>query len=308
MILGLHHWYRASANVKRQPTNTLDKPVLDQVTFQQLLAAAYTLQEQNARLLEAKADFPQTLSDRAIAEKVPLNPLVSLPFKRLAETGQPQAQTDVEPLASLNDSVLQPEIDARVPVLAREVQEDATFKRPQSKSAQLVLLVQHSVPCATSGSRDRMVRRRASQGNELFWRAATAVAMAAVSALLLGASIHRLSPLPAGLALPSEKVQQQVPFRRTKRIVTVPAQRGGVGTKTIVMEPQARKSGSTERTVVADKPPESRATPASPRKTIVNPTRVHSAYESEADMVAPDTVVRYCIRSAAPRLQVQKQP
>ena len=28
-------------------TNTIDKPVLDQETFQQLLAAAYTLQEQN---------------------------------------------------------------------------------------------------------------------------------------------------------------------------------------------------------------------------------------------------------------------
>ncbi|HXM20451.1 MAG TPA: hypothetical protein VN948_04195 [Terriglobales bacterium] len=299
-----------------QRANTVDKPVLDQGTFQQLLAAAYTLQEQNDHLLvkQAKVDFPRTLSDEAVAEKVHLIPLVSLTPELLAETELPlesvlaMAQSDVERLASLNDSVLQPETDARVPVLAREVLEAATFKRrPQSKPAQLILLVHHAVPSTTSGSRYRMEHGRISQSNQLFWRAATVVAVAAVSALL-GASIGRLSPLPAGLALPSELVQQQVPFRRAKRIVTVPARSGGVGAKTVVMEPHAAtKTGPTERTVVAGTPPGRSATPASAQKTIVNPNR-HSIYESEADMVAPNTVVRYGARSAAPRVQVQKKP
>lgn len=202
-----------------QRTNTLDKPVLDQDTFQQLLAAAYTLQEQNRLpVKESKADSSQT---------------VSLPLESV-----PMAQSDVEPLASLNDS-------------------------------------------AVPSSRDR----RTPRSDEFFWSVATAVAMAALFALLLVTSLDRLSPLPARL----EVVQQEVPFRRFL------PQSGGVATKTIMMEPQATKTGPTERTVDADKPGRSAPTPA--HKTIVNPTR-HSIYESEADMVAPDTVVRYGRRAA----------
>ena len=124
--------------------------------FQQVLAAAYTLQEHNDHLLlkEPKADFPQTLSDRVIAENADLIPLVSLTPKPWAEielpleSVLPMAQADVEPLASLNDSVLQPETDARVPVLAREVLEAATCKRSRSKPEPLIKLVQHAVPRA----------------------------------------------------------------------------------------------------------------------------------------------------------------
>jgi hypothetical protein len=302
-------------DVKLQRTNTVDKPVLDQGTFQQLLAAAYTLQEQNDHLLvkEAKADSPRSLPDVAVAEKVRLIPISMTP-EPWAETELPlksvlpMAQSDVEPVASLNDSVRHPETDTRVPDLAREVLEAASVKRAQSKSAELTLPVQHPVPRATSGSGYRMVRGRISQSNELFWKAATVVAMAAVSALLLGTSIDRLSPLPAGLALPSEVVQQQVPFRRATHIVTILAQSGGIGTKTIMMEPQATTTGPAEQTGVPEKATGGSATPASAKKAIVDPNRVPSAYESEADMVAPDTVVRYDARSAAPRVQVQKKP
>ena len=46
--------------------NTLDKPVLDQDSCQQLLSAAYTLQEKNRSLVkETKADSSQTVSLRA---------------------------------------------------------------------------------------------------------------------------------------------------------------------------------------------------------------------------------------------------
>src|ERR1700680_1983772 len=299
LISGPPQWFGSPADVECQPPNPLDKPVLDQGTFQQLLAAAYILQEQNDCQLvkEAKADFLRTLSYEAAAENVHLIAPLSLPPEPLAEielplkSVVPMTQSEVDPLASLNDSLLHPEADTQVPVLAREVPEAATFKRPQLKPAQVKPLVQHAVPRATTGSRYRMVYRRISQTNELFWRAATVIAVAAVSVLLLGASIHRFSPLPAELALPSEAVQRQVPFRRAKRIGTVLPQSGGVSTKTVVMEPHAATgTGPAERTVVADNLAGTIATPASARNTIVNPNRVHSAYESEADIVAPNAV------------------
>jgi hypothetical protein len=86
--------------------------------------------------------------------------------------------------------------------------------------------------------------------------------------LLLGASVHRLSPLPDGLSLPSEVVQQQVPLQ-TKLVVTVLA---------------------------------------SDRKPIVKPNRLDSIYSSKADMAAEDTVVRHHTRVASPGVQPQKKP
>jgi hypothetical protein len=119
--------------------NTLDKPVLDQDTFQQLLAAAYTLQEQNRLPVnETKADSSQAVS--------------------LRPKSLPMTQSEVEPLASLNAS-------------------------------------------AVPSSRDKRIPR----SDEFFWRVATAVAMAALFALLLVTSHHRLSALPARL----EVVQQE---------------------------------------------------------------------------------------------------
>lgn len=312
LIPGLHHSFGAPSDVKCQRSNTLNKPVLDQRTFQQLLAAAYTLQEHNDHLLvkESKVDSPQTFSDGTIAERVGLIPLVSLASEPLAkielalEPVPPIAQSDVEPLAPLNDSALQLETDARIPALAPEVLEAPSFKWLPSKTAHLILSFKHAVPSATSSSGDRVLRKQFSQRNELFWKVATGVAMAAVSALLVGGTLHRLSPLPAGLALPSEVFQQPVPFRRAKRIVTVPARSSRVGTKTIVMETPLTKSEPTGRTVVAGKPPTRSATPTSAQKTIANSNR-HSNHEIEADIVAPNTLVRYGTRSASPRAQLQ---
>jgi hypothetical protein len=198
--------------------NTLDKPVLDQDSFQQLLSAAYTLQEKNRSLVkETKGDSSQTVLLRP--EPVQM------------------AHSDLEPSVYLNGSVVPPSRDRRIP-----------------------------------GS------------DEFFWRVATAVAMVSLFALLLVSSHDRLSPLPARL----EVIQQEVPLRR------VLPQSDEVGTKTITMEPQATRTGPNEQTLNADKP--GRSVPAAAHKKIVNPPR-HSIYESEADMVAPDTVVRYSRRA-----------
>lgn len=140
------------------------------------------------------------------------------------------------------------------------------------------------------GLRGRMVPRPTPPSDELFWRVATGLAMAAVSALLLVASSDRLSPVPSQLVLPSDVVQQQVPFRRAPHFVTVPTQGGGVGLKTIVMERQATKTGpiGIERSVVADRP----LAPSASTRKVVSSKR-HSIYESERDIVAQDIVVRY---------------
>jgi hypothetical protein len=202
--------------------NTLDKPVLDQDSFQQLLSATYTLHEKNRSLVkETKAESSQTVSLRP--EPVQMT------------------HSDLEPLASLTHS-------------------------------------------AVPNSRDRRIPR----SDEFFWRVARAVAMISLFALLLVSSHDRLSPLPARL----EVIQQEVPLRR------VLLQSDEVGTKTITMEPQATKTGPNEQTVDADKP--GKGVPAAAHKKIVNPTR-HFTYESEADMVAPDTVVRYGRRPSVAR-------
>jgi hypothetical protein len=127
---------------------------------------------------------------------------------------------------------------------------------------------------AVPNSRDRRIP------DEFFWKVATAIAMISLFALLLVSSHDRLSPLPARL----EVIQQEAPFPKAL------AQSDEVSTKTITMEPQATKIGPNEQTVDAEKP--GRSVPAGAHKKIVNVTR-HSIYESEADMVAPDTVVRY---------------
>jgi hypothetical protein len=92
--------------------------------------------------------------------------------------------------------------------------------------------------------------------------------MTAVLSLLLGASFHRLSPLPGRLALSPEGVQQQVPFQRTQ-----------------------------SRVILASAP-----------KTMVESNRRRSTFSSEADMIAEDTVVRYNAHSVAPRVQGQNKP
>ncbi len=56
---------RVPADVKLNGTTTQDKPVLDRETFQQLLAAAYVLQEQNENLhpKPSRPDYTEALSD-----------------------------------------------------------------------------------------------------------------------------------------------------------------------------------------------------------------------------------------------------
>jgi hypothetical protein len=76
--------------------NTLDKPVLNQDSFQQLLSAAYTMQEKNRSLVkETKADSSQTVSLRPEPMQI--------------------AQSDLEPLVSRIHLTVPNARDRRIP-------------------------------------------------------------------------------------------------------------------------------------------------------------------------------------------------
>ena len=236
---------------------------------------------------------PQT-PERVVVPVLPLEPVI------------PMAQADVEPLAPQNDSVIPPgtayqlsvlaaqlealiqqqirtnsEWTTRLPVAgAREIpaeeqqavayraegREKAGFEQPQSEPAQLTLLVQREVPSGTSILPHKI---RISQGQEFFWRTATVFAVAAVLFLLLGASVHRLSPLPGGLALSSKVAQQQTRFHRT------------TATESVATKP-------VEPYVLSDQPPARVENSGSPEKRVVKSNSLHSTYGSEVNLVAEE--------------------
>jgi hypothetical protein len=245
---------------------------------------------------------------RPIPQMAPLTPERVVPVLPLEQV-IPVAQPEVEPLAPQYDSMIPPEMAYQLSVLASQLEvllqqqirpdfdwttrlpvavareisaeeqqavayhaegrEKAGFEEPPSEPAQLIPLVQTVVPSGTSILPHRVVRRRIFQNNELFLRTATVVAVAAVLFLLLGASVHRLSPGPAGLALSSEVPQRQTPFHGTNATESLAAAK------------------AVEPTVVADRLPA--RVENSGQKRVVKPNSLHSTYGSEADLVAGDT-------------------
>lgn len=221
--------------MKRLVTSAQDPPVLDEGTFQQLLAAAYTLQEQAGRLLLS-----------VVPESV--RPVSAL------EPALRVAPADVGPSPPRRDRAL--------------------FR-------------------GTVGKRILLT-------DELFWKAATVAALAAVSTLLLAATVHRFSPLPAGLWPALDVVQRPALIQR--HISTVPAQTCSDGTEMVAMPAKATARDTLTKT---GQPTASRVKPASAQKTIVKLDRPRHTHLDEADVVAEDTVIRYRTSSKAPRLQAQ---
>jgi osmotically-inducible protein OsmY len=246
---------------------------------------------------------------RPIQQVVPPTPeRVAVPVLP-PESVIPVAQPEVEPLAPQYDSVIPPETAHQLSVLASQLEvliqqqirtdfdwttrlpvavarkipaekqqavayqleglEQGRFEQPQSEPVQLVPVVQHVVPSGTIILPHRVVRRRIFQSNELFLRTATVVAVAAVLFLLLGASVHRLSPGPAGLALSSEVPERQTPFHGTDATESLAAAKAVA--PTVVPE---RLSARVEN---------------SGQKRVEKPNSLHSTYGSEADLVAGDT-------------------
>ena len=299
-------------DVKCIPTILPGPPVLDEETFQRLLAAAHTLQECNDRLGKEPIIGDVGLSQRekaklAVAQMAAQS--VDVPFPDPPqEQVIPVAQASVQPFVPLSHLLIPPETARQFSILAsqlealiqQEVRSDfecprlpvsvaeeipaeeqqgtadqagvpgkAGFEQTQSESAQLIPLVQHAVPRGTSNSPHRIVRRGTSQGKEFFRRTPTVFAVAAVLFLLLGTSVHRLSPLPGGLALSSKVTQQQTPFQRT------------TATESLATKP-------VERLVLSDQPPARVENSGSPEKRVVKSNSLHSTYGSDAHLVAED--------------------
>jgi hypothetical protein len=220
--------------VKRPVTSTQDPPVLDEGTFQQLLAAAYTLQQSHGLLLSA---VPETV--------------------RQASSLQPALR------------VTRAEVEALQP-----------------SRTQVHFL--------------KTVGKQILPSDELFWKTATVVALIAVSALLLAATVHRFSPLPASLSRPVDVIPRSGPPQ--KHLTTVPAQSCAGDTETGATKLSPAKTAAQPTPTVASEPAANRTKPASPQKSTVKPHRIHN---EEADVVAEDTVIRYGPVSTAPRLQAQ---
>jgi hypothetical protein len=186
--------------------------------------------------------------------------------------------------------------------LGHEPSPIASFKPLPSKPARVVPPVFSPLPSAPHAT---MLRRRIGRTDEFFWGIATAVAMASVSVLLLGASINHFSPLPAGLAPPSEAVQRQWPSQREKPITAILDRSSGVGNEKVATEPDVATEGVPLQRSSAAQPP--RARPTYSHKKTLN-RRHHSTHAREADIVAPNTVVRYGPQSRAPLEQAHKYP
>ena len=293
--------------MKCNPTITTGPPVLDEETFQRLLAAADILRECNDHLGKEPIIGNVGLSERenaklAVAQVAAQSVDVPVP-NSLQEQVIPVPQAGIEPFAAQSHWLIPPETAHQFSILASQLKaliqqevrsdsewprspvsvakqvpaeehqciadqaggwEEAAFEPSQSGLVQLSLC---ELSTGTSNSPHKIVRKRISQGKEFFWRTATVFAVAAVLFLLLGASVHRLSPLPRGVTLSSEVAQQPTPFHRT----------------TATESPETKP---VEPPVLSDQPPARVENSGSPEKSVVKSNSLQSTYDSEAHLVA----------------------
>jgi len=240
-----------------------------------------------------------TIAHNAPVQTAPLTPQAAeVPIPNRPQ-GQLIVKAGVEPLAPQSNGIISPETARPFRILASQLealnhqvrrdsewprlpvaleteipgyeviadQTGARFEQPQSGSTQVVPL--GDVPSGKSYWPHRIVRRRISQGNEFFWTSATVFAVAAVLFLLLGASVHSLSPFPGGVSPSSEVVQQQTPLHRT------------VATESL-------STKSAEPLVLSDQPPARAANSGSSEKRVVKSDSRHSTFGSEAHLVAEE--------------------
>lgn len=98
--------------------------------------------------------------------------------------------------------------------------------------------------------RRRPAGARFPLSDELFWNVSIAVTIAAVSTLLLGASMHRFSPLP-GVSQPSEVGQKLMPFQGTIRSMASSAPSAGSATHVSVRTAGATSSAAAVKNLTS---------------------------------------------------------
>jgi BON domain-containing protein len=278
---------RLLLDVKYIPTITPGPPVLDAETFERLLAAAHILQECNDHGQKSKvgsAGLPETIAQNA--EPVQVVPLTAQAARVPVPNSQREqviVQADFESFAPQNHFLISPDtahqfsvLSARLEALTQQktrsnsrgtrlpvsvatevlveehrgatdqavVQKKARFAQPKSGSTQLIPLGE--IPSGTSNLPHRITRKRTPENKQFFW---TVFAVAAILFLTLGASVHRLSPSPSGLALSSQGAQQQKPLHRTTEKESLAMKPAGL----FVLSnppPRVEKSDSPEKRVV----------------------------------------------------------
>jgi len=144
---------------------------------------------------------------------------------------------------------------------------------------------------------------KAWQNDRLFWRIAAMVSVGALSALLLGASAHRFSPIPRGVELTGE---QGMPFEKVKSENALSQDAAALSPATSVVSPVP----TTElKRVVAQVPVVEGPSPAEHlTKRVERPKSVQRAATRHVDnAIAEDTVVRYGKKPAPPRVEAQKK-
>jgi hypothetical protein len=299
--------------------STQGKPILDEATFQRLLAAAYTMQRHNGSpLVKGSRAVPAPPNGSVIPPETAYQ-LFALASRLDALTRQ-EIPTDSEwrtrlPVAVAREMLAKGRLAGADDT---EVSGKAVLKQTSSESSEPKSPAESSVTSGANSFRDRIVRRL-TRSQELFWKAATIFGIAAVSALLLGASIYRLTSLPTGLALPSEGVEQQ----RTRRIVkpskshrnqivkpgrigsTLSREADVVAKDTVIRYSAAGLPVPVQKK--ASGPMPVRALASAP-KTTVKPSHTPSTDGSVADLVAEDTIIRYNTRSSLDGAQTQKRP
>ncbi len=110
------------------PTITTVPPVLDEETFQRLLAAAHVMQQRNDRYVDESKSGNVGLSENTSAENaqpvqvLPLTRQADIPNANLALDVLPGTRTDVEPLAAPRDSLIPPETAYQLSALASQLE------------------------------------------------------------------------------------------------------------------------------------------------------------------------------------------
>ncbi|OLB23183.1 MAG: hypothetical protein AUH15_04125 [Acidobacteriales bacterium 13_2_20CM_55_8] len=295
-----------SAFVQAEAVSLVETDAISNVQPETIVEAPAVLDVEEVWLVETDAISeiqPEAVVETSAALRADVSLIDTEPtsdwpiWHPLAEAEIP-AQDSLVPEALVKEPALAVPLTSRSKIAFRE------------QGPQVVPLMQNAVPVRPNTYRQRLLQKAIVQNDEVFWKTATALAMVAVAALLVGASANRFSPLPANVVQRSIEAQQPVPFEKARIVPALPLDAGNK----IGALPSAQGSD------VARFHPALAIEPAAPRivpetadrandRLLRTKPRHHSAGHLESDMVAEDTVVRYDKKHPpASHTQAQKNP
>jgi hypothetical protein len=183
----------------------------------------------------------------------------------------------------------------------------------ESQPIRLVPLATGADPRRSGFAAYRIRLQQMCRQNKLFWKMAPLAAMLSVAFLLLAASAHRFSPVPAGLARESGESREAVPFANSQ----AGPQDGIKGAVPAAPSPALEPVKPPTAKQLGSNPGQSNPGPvhavksqrslaSSEGRGVAPKPRDRSVANSDADYVAKDTVVRYGSDSAGPSAKPRK--